>query len=116
MHKTPHTLIEFYNMDIKGGSITHMTSWPIFWPYAFRDLQQAKNPYALMMLCYWCAYVHSFHGFSWWRDRAVEDLYTVLDELPVEYHYLVQWPIDVVQTFDLDKEDYLTGRIQISNF
>lgn len=116
MHKTLHSLIEFYNMDIQGGCITHMTSWPIYWPYSFRDLQQARNPYALMMMCYWCAYVHSFHGFAWWRDRAVEDLYTILDELPVEYHYLVQWPIDVVNTFDLDQNDYLAGKIQISNF
>lgn len=116
MHKALHTLIKFYNMDIKGGCITHMTSWPIYWPYSFRELQQERNPFALIMLCYWCAYVHSFHGFSWWRDRAVEDLYTIVDELPLEYHYLVEWPLQVVQSFDMDAEDYLTGRIQILSF
>ncbi|KAG5355406.1 hypothetical protein CJU90_4455 [Yarrowia sp. C11] len=116
MHKALHTLVEFYNMDIKGGCITHMTSWPIYWPHAFRDLQQAKNPYALIMLCYWCAYVHSFHGYSWWRDRAVEDLYTVVDELPLEYHYLVSWPLQVVQSFDVDADDYLTGKMQVLTF
>ncbi|KAG5357769.1 hypothetical protein CJU89_4239 [Yarrowia sp. B02] len=116
LYRALYTLIEFYNMDVRGGCITHMTSWPIYWMYSFRELQQARNPHALIMVAYWCAYVHCFHGYSWWRDRAVEDLYSIVDELPQEYHYLVQWPLDVVQSFDVDAEDYLNGSVQTLNF
>ena len=115
LHKALHALIQFYNMDVDGGSISHMTAWPIFWPYSFQDLQRQRNPLALVIICYWCAYVHSFHSFPWWRDRAVEDLYTIIDELPPEYHDLVEWPLSVVQSFDLDEIDYLTGRFHISD-
>lgn len=116
LYKALHTLIELYNMDVNGGCITHMTSWPIYWTRSFHELQQQHNPYALVLICYWCAYVHTFHGFSWWRDRAVEDLYCVVDELPRDFHHLVSWPLSVVQTFDVCAEDYLSGKMMAMSF
>lgn len=107
-----NTMAEFYNMDLAGGCITHMSSWCVYTKPAFNLLLHECNPYALVFMAYYCAYVHLFHEFSWWRDRAVNDLWSIIDLLPDEFLHLVEWPIAACERWDCNHLDYLSGRFR----
>lgn len=102
-----HTLTELYNLDLETSCVTHMTAWSTFWQPEFGDLKDELNPYALLIICYWCAYVHSYHSLFWWGDRLQEDLYCIVDNLPEELLSYVEWPLLAVTNFEHDYLDWI---------
>lgn len=105
-------MIELFNMDVEAHSITHLTSWALYWNKRFVHLKEEQHPYAIMLMAYWCAYSHQFHEYQWWRDRSYFDLYDLIEYLPEEYIKHVKWPLAVVENYEYNHEDLLNGNFR----
>ncbi|KAG5355829.1 hypothetical protein CJU89_5542 [Yarrowia sp. B02] len=101
------TLEELYNLDMEGKCVTHLAAWSVWWQTGFLELKNAHNPYALLIICFWCAYVHNYHALFWWGDRIQEDLYCIVDQLPPHLIRYVEWPLSVVTNFEHDHLDWI---------
>lgn len=97
-----HQLTELYSMDVEGNSSAHLTAWSVYWNPEFSSYVREKNPYALLLICFYCAYVHRYHGLYWWGDRLQFDLYDVIDQLPRKLKKYTWWPLQQVHEFDYD--------------
>ncbi|CAG82115.1 hypothetical protein B0I72DRAFT_138962 [Yarrowia lipolytica] len=97
-----HTMTELYSMDLDGRSSAHLTAWSVYWHPDFLAYIRQNNPYALLLVCFYCAYVHRYHGLCWWKDRLQYDLQDILDQLPQELHQYVWWPMLEVSSFEYD--------------
>lgn len=97
-----HTMTELYSMDLEGQSSAHLTAWSIYWHPDFLAYVRAKNPYALLLICFYCAYVHRYHGLWWWKDRLQYDLQEIVDQLPRGLKEKAWWPMWEVLNFNYD--------------
>ncbi|KAG5370308.1 hypothetical protein CJU90_1664 [Yarrowia sp. C11] len=97
-----HTMTALYSMDVDGTSSAHLTAWSVYWHPDFLAYVRQNNPYALLVVCFYCAYIHRYHGLCWWKDRLQYDLQDVVDQLPQELKKYAWWPILEVQKFDYD--------------
>ncbi|AOW04725.1 hypothetical protein B0I75DRAFT_136991 [Yarrowia lipolytica] len=102
-----HTLVELYNMDIESKSVAHMVAWCVYWQPGFSELKEKRNHYALLVICFWCAYVHRYHALFWWGDRLQEDLYNIVDRLPQHLIQYVEWPLRAVMNFEYDHLEWI---------
>ncbi|KAG5354897.1 hypothetical protein CJU89_6702 [Yarrowia sp. B02] len=100
-----NTLTELYCMDVEGTSSAHLTAWSVYWHPDFMNYVRSKNPYALLVVCFYCAYIHRYHGLCWWGDRLQFDLQDIVDELPEELKQYAAWPMEEVLKFDYDMAD-----------
>lgn len=107
LHREIHTLIEMYNLDVEGKSVAHIVGWCVYWQPEFAELKEEENVYALLVICFWCAYVHRYHALFWWGDRLQEDLYSIVDRLPRELIRYVEWPLRAVTNFEYDHLDWI---------
>lgn len=96
------TMTELYSMDVDGLSSAHLTAWSIYWHPDFLTYVRGKNPYALLLICFYCAYVHRYHGLCWWKDRLQYDLQEIVDRLPKELKQKAWWPMQEVSNFEYD--------------
>lgn len=102
-----HTLVELYNLDVEGKSVAHVVAWCVYWQPEFAELKKEQNVYAMLVICFWCAYVHRYHALFWWGDRLQEDLYSIVDHLPQELIRYVEWPLRAVNNFEYDHLDWI---------
>ena len=65
-----------------------------------------------MVICYYAAYTHMWHILFWWADRSTEDVYHIMDHIPGEFHGYLQWPLEIVQSYEYNYEDLLSGRLR----
>ncbi|AOW07358.1 hypothetical protein BKA91DRAFT_131644 [Yarrowia lipolytica] len=110
--KEINSLIQLLNMDILNHSVAHFSAWCTYWQPEFSDLKNNANPYALMIICYYAAYTHMWHILFWWADRSSEDVYYIMDHIPIEFHDYLQWPLEIVQTYEYNYEDMLSGKLR----
>ncbi|KAG5359660.1 hypothetical protein CJU90_5496 [Yarrowia sp. C11] len=110
--KEINSLIQLLNMDIMNESVAHFSAWCTYWQPEFCDLKEMANPYALMVICYYAAYTHMWHILFWWADRSAEDVYHIVDHVPEEFHGYLQWPMDIVQSYEYSYDDMLSGKLR----
>lgn len=110
--KEINSLILLLNMDTIHQSVAHFSAWCIYWHPEFLELKEKANPYALLIICYYAAYTHMWHILFWWADRSPEDVYHIVDHIPEEFHDYVQWPLEIVQTYEYTYEDMLSGKLR----
>lgn len=110
--KEINSLIQLLNMDITNHSVAHFSAWCTYWQPEFSELKNSANPYALMVICYYAAYTHMWHILFWWADRSTEDVYHIMDHIPGEFHGYLQWPLEIVQSYEYNYEDLLSGRLR----
>lgn len=110
--KEVYAMIELFNMDVMFKCISHLSVWSVFNNEKFKSLRQEENPYSTIIICYYLAYCHLFHSFSWWRDRAQYDLYDMVEYLSDDYVKFVRWPLKVVESFEWTQKDLWNGKFR----
>lgn len=110
--KEINSLVQLLNMDITNHSVAHFSAWCTYWQPEFSELKSSANPYALMVICYYAAYTHMWHILFWWADRSSEDVLNIMDHIPGEFHGYLQWPLEIVQTYEYNYEDLLSGKLR----
>lgn len=110
--KEINSLVQLLNMDITNHSVAHFSAWCTYWQPEFSELKNSANPYALMVICYYAAYTHMWHILFWWADRSSDDVLHIMDHIPGEFHGYLQWPLEIVQTYEYNYEDLLSGKLR----
>lgn len=110
--KEIYSLIRLLNEDANTGGVAHFSAWCTYWQPEFNQLKVDFNPYALILICFYSAYTHMWHILFWWADRSLEDVHSIADHLPEELLGYVQWPLDIVTSYEYNYSDMLTGKLR----
>lgn len=102
-----YSLIELYNLDQTNNCGAHLPAWSIYWHPSFSELKNDLNPYALLLICFFCGYLHQYHALFWWGSRLQDDLHQIVDHLPEELLRYVQWPLSEVKNYEHNHMDWL---------
>lgn len=107
-----YSLLHLFHLDTKLHSVGHTGAWCSYWRDGFLQLRRELNPYALLLISYYCAYTHLFHQMFWWADRTVDTVYEIVDYLPEELKKYAEWPLQMVRRFDYGVDEFLTGKLR----
>lgn len=107
-----YSLLHLFHLDTKLHAVGHTGAWCNYWRSGFVQLRRDLNPYALLLISYYCAYTHLFHQLFWWADRTVDTVYEIVDYLPQEFKKYAEWPLQMVRRFDYGIDDLLTGKLR----
>lgn len=107
-----YSLLHLFHLDTKLHAVGHTGAWCNYWGSEFVKLRRELNPYALLLIAYYCAYTHLFHQLFWWADRTVDTVYEIVDYLPTEFKKYAEWPLQMVRRYDYGIDDLLTGKLR----
>lgn len=107
-----YSLLHLFHLDTKAHAVGHTGAWCNYWRSGFVKLRRDLNPYALLLISYYCAYTHLFHQLFWWADRTVDTVYEIVEYLPAEFKRYAEWPLQMVRRFDYGIDDLLTGKLR----
>ncbi|KAG5360560.1 hypothetical protein CJU89_3637 [Yarrowia sp. B02] len=107
-----YSLLHLFHLDTQFNSVGHTGAWCNYWRSGFVKLRYELNPYALLLISYYCAYAHLFHQLFWLADRTTDTVFEIVEYLPEEFKKYAEWPLQMVRRFDYGIDDLLTGKLR----
>lgn len=95
---------KFYTAFVHDNKFDHLASWALTCP-KYMSLCRKKNPYCLLLLCYYLAIIHYAIPKYWRLKRISLDYADLSDMVPDAYKPHLDWPMEIcTQTRDYDKD------------
>lgn len=80
-----------------GSVARRLIVFPIFVDTRFVDMVEERRPRALVILAHYFALLAMLRGFWWVGDAGPREVTAILDELPVEWHGGLTWPLEILK-------------------